>query len=97
MMDPPFSRVYPLSTVVCGGTRGEKTREKRPFVLSKPNYSMGCTVTCGIPVSTNLPTDEAFIGRWCQIASKKPCHSVRQARERRKRLELGNLSRNPAG
>src|SRR5512135_2569521 len=21
MMDPPFSRVYPLSTVVCGGTR----------------------------------------------------------------------------
>src|SRR5512135_3626965 len=27
-----------------------KNQGKRPFVLSKPNYSMGCTVTCGIPV-----------------------------------------------
>jgi hypothetical protein len=28
---------------------------------------------------------------------EKRCHGVRQARERRKRLELGNLSCNPAG
>src|SRR5512142_3323757 len=25
MMDPPFSRVYPLSTVVCGGTTTRQT------------------------------------------------------------------------
>jgi hypothetical protein len=32
-----------------------------------------------------------------EIAGQEACHSVRQARERRKRLELGNLSSRPCG
>ena len=39
-----------------------------------------------------------FQNRWIKIACRGNwCHSVRKARERRKRLELGNLSSQPCG
>lgn len=34
MMDPPFSRVYPLSTVVCGGTQSMEPLSYRGHAAS---------------------------------------------------------------